>query len=452
VTSLTVAAEVDPLESPELRRRFPHLDLAMDAEFMRTSILETLFAGGEIHSLELERPKAEVGEDSCWLHYELRARTKSGDVRDTVVLGVLFSDAAEAARYEGDRLRGLAARARFSAGAPERATAVLQQTSTALSVFPICGGLPTLVDATNLAHISSTLSTLLPDEATAVESAELVALRRSRGCVLRYRTQSTDFPVVYGKVGYAAAGSTMRDGIAALAMSGTSSGRSVRFPRALGHSSELDLTLVAELPGRPADLRITEDRWRAVDAGALVAATLHRSGVSVGAEHAFEDELARAAGVVHLVRRDAPALGERLASILEAAALAAEGTPRQDLSFAHGSLAPSQLMFDGSQIGVLDLDRICQAEPAFDLGRFLAPLRVTLARQGHGGEADALAARFVETYQAEGGKATPQARIDVYEIVSLVRMGARSWLQLKASRFRHVWNVLQARASGAGPV
>src|ERR1700694_1571240 len=78
MTSLAVAADVDPLESPELRRRFPHLDLAMDAEFMRTSIQKTLFAGGESHPLELERPKAEVSEDSCWLQYELRSRTKSG--------------------------------------------------------------------------------------------------------------------------------------------------------------------------------------------------------------------------------------------------------------------------------------------------------------------------------------------------------------------------------------
>ena len=142
--------------------------------------------------------------------------------------------------------------------------------------------------------------------------------------------------------------------------------------------------------------------------------------------------------------------GERLASILAAAALAAEATPEQALSFAHGSLAPSQLMFDGSHIGVLDLDRLCQAEPAFDIGRFLAPLRVTLAKYGFGDEADALAARFVEAYRAEGSQVTPQARIDVYEIVSLVRMCARSWLQLKASRFRHVWTVLQARATEAG--
>ena len=368
------------------------------------------------------------------------------------MLGVLFSDAADAPRYEREHLRGLVARARFQGEAPPRATAVLPEASTALSVFPICGALPTLVDATHPARVSSALRALLPDVSPAVRSVELVELRRSRGCVLRYSTDSTDLPVLYGKVGYAGAGNTLRDGIIELVESAAGAGRNLRFPHALGHSSELDLTVVAELPGQPADLRIADERRRAVDAGALVAATLHGSGVSVGARHSLEDELGRAANVVQLVSRDAPVLGERLASILAAAALAAQGTPEQALSFAHGSLAPSQLMFDGSHIGVLDLDRLCQAEPAFDIGRFLAPLRVTLAKYGFGDEADALAARFVEAYRAEGGPVTPQARIHVYEIVSLVRMCARSWLQLKASRFRHVWTVLQARATEAGLV
>ena len=449
MSGVAVASEVDPLESPELRRRFPHLEQAMDTELMTASLQRALFAGGEIHSLELDRPKAEVGEHSCWLQYELRIQTIAGEIRDIVVMGMLFSDAADASRYEREHLRDLAVRARFQGEAPPRATAVLQEASTALSVFPICGALPTLVDATHPGRVSSTLRALLPNVSPAVRSVELVELRRSRGCVLRYGTDSTDLAVVYGKVGYAAAGNTLRDGIAALEASVAGAER-LRFPRALGHSSEMDLTLVGELAGRPADLRIAEERLRAVDAGALVAATLHGSGVAVGAPHSLEDELARAASVVQLVSRDAPVLGERLASILAAAARRAEATPEQTLSFAHGSLAPSQLMFDGSQIGVLDLERLCQAEPAFDIGRFLAPLRVILAKYGLGDEADALAARFVDAYQAGGGRVTPRARIDVYEIVSLVRMCARSWLQLKASRFRHVWTVLQARAAEAG--
>ncbi|HWW09041.1 MAG TPA: phosphotransferase [Candidatus Acidoferrales bacterium] len=452
MSSIAVAADIDPLDSPELRRRFPRLEQAMNTEFMTASLQRTLFAGREIQSLELDRPKAEVGEHSCWLQYELRLHIRAGEVRDTVVLGVLFSDAADASRYEREHLRGLAARARFQGEAPPRATAVLAEASIALSVFPVCGALPTLVDATHPGRVSSALRALLRNVSPAVRSVELVELRRSRGCVLRYVTDSPDLPVVYGKVGYAGAGNTLPDGIAALAKSVAGGGRHLRFPRALGHSSELDLTLVAELPGQPADLRVAEERRRAVDAGGLVAATLHGSGVSVGAPHSLEDELGRAASVVQLVSRDAPVLGGRLASILAAAALAGEATPAQALSFAHGSLAPSQLIFDGSHIGVLDLDRLCQAEPAFDVGRFLAPLRVTLAKYGFGDEADALAARFVESYRAEGGQVTPQARIDVYEIVSLVRMCGRSWLQLKASRFRHVWTVLQTRAMQAGLV
>jgi aminoglycoside phosphotransferase (APT) family kinase protein len=101
-------------------------------------------------------------------------------------------------------------------------------------------------------------------------------------------------------------------------------------------------------------------------------------------------------------------------------------------------------MFEGSRFGILDFDRLCQAEPALDLGRFLAPLRVTLGKRGST-DAGELAARFIDRYAASGGVPTDPLRIAVYECTALVRMAARSWLQLKTSRLRTVLRIIEER-------
>jgi len=124
-------------------------------------------------------------------------------------------------------------------------------------------------------------------------------------------------------------------------------------------------------------------------------------------------------------------------------------TPPQPPVLAHGSFAPSQLMVDGSRTSLLDFDKLCQAEPAFDLGRFLAPLRLTLKKHSNT-STDGLALHFVETYRAAGGPRTSKERIAAYEIASLVRMAAHSWLQLKAARLQAVCAILGQRVAQVG--
>jgi aminoglycoside phosphotransferase (APT) family kinase protein len=135
-----------------------------------------------------------------------------------------------------------------------------------------------------------------------------------------------------------------------------------------------------------------------------------------------------------------------LSGSLAAAVHTLESVPAQPHVLAHGDLTPSQLLFDGPRVGILDFDKLCQAEPSLDLGRFLAYLRFALTKHG-GRDADGMAARFIEAYGDQGGQPAPAARIDAYEICSLVRMAARSWLQLKPARLAVVCAVLEARST-----
>ena len=54
------------------------------------------------------------------------------------------------------------------------------------------------------------------------------------------------------------------------------------------------------------------------------------------------------------------------------AALAADAGDDPPLVLAHGDLTPGQLLMSVLGVAVVDVDTLCRAEPALDLGRFLA--------------------------------------------------------------------------------
>ena len=118
--------------------------------------------------------------------------------------------------------------------------------------------------------------------------------------------------------------------------------------------------------------------------------------------------------------------------------------------FSHGDLTPSQLLFDGPRAGLLDFDKCCSAEAALDLGQFLAYLKFGLSKRG-ASRIDELPARFLQAYEAAGGTCPPAARIRAYEMAALVRIAARSWLQLKPQRLRVACEVIERELSRSRP-
>jgi Ser/Thr protein kinase RdoA (MazF antagonist) len=316
-----------------------------------------------------------------------------------------------------------------------------------VSVFPVNGPLPTLVDATDAQRMAEVLHASLGGDRAELAGIDLVRFRRTGGCVLRYRLEPDGGgPAVYGKIGYAAAGEVVRDGLQALAARAVPlTDRPIVYPQVLGSSAELDLVLVAEVPGVRPDLRNAAALDATVESAALVAATIHTSGVPVGAPHTLEDEVARSRRAVARIAGDAPALAAWLSGVLDSVATLARAMPAQPPALAHGDLTPSQLLLDGDRLGILDFDGLCQAEPAFDLGRFLAYLRMALARSGSPA-AGLLATRLLGAYHEVGGRPVPEDRAEVYAVLSLVQTAAHCWQQLKPARLRLVCTVLERQA------
>jgi hypothetical protein len=107
----------------------------------------------------------------------------------------------------------------------------------------------------------------------------------------------------------------------------------------------------------------------------------------------------------------------------------------------------------------VDLDTICEAEPALDLGKFLAHLRAEARRmQGRRSGSSALtgglAHRLLRAYlDAAGGlvdEATLRQRTRLYEAIALLHMALRAQQNLKASRVEDTTALLEERLVNPG--
>jgi aminoglycoside phosphotransferase (APT) family kinase protein len=125
---------------------------------------------------------------------------------------------------------------------------------------------------------------------------------------------------------------------------------------------------------------------------------------------------------------------------------------------AHGDFTAAQVLLDGSgRAGIVDVDTLCVAEPALDVGRFLAYLHVTGIRRSRAAWSvlEDMTALFLESYldaRAASGDGTAAAgarrlfleRTAAFQALALGRIGASACRQLKDDRLRAVVDVLDA--------
>jgi aminoglycoside phosphotransferase (APT) family kinase protein len=130
-------------------------------------------------------------------------------------------------------------------------------------------------------------------------------------------------------------------------------------------------------------------------------------------------------------------------------------TPTGDPRLVHGSFKPSQLLFgEDTRVVVTDLDHCCLADPALDLGYFLAYLRPAALWQGNVRARawyKTAASRFRRAYAAASGAngARPQdiesalARSAIYEAALLLKIAARRVHRLNSPRPHELEAILE---------
>ena len=160
-------------------------------------------------------------------------------------------------------------------------------------------------------------------------------------------------------------------------------------PRPLAVVSDLGLTLNEDVrrPGvgvvtgtdalgpRPELAAIPEQR---LGSAAVALARLHTGSVNADPEAVRTPDVAasRALARAERLREYAPEAADRALAIAEALGRCLRATTGAPALPAHGSFKPAQLLFrEGDEVVVTDFDQFCRAEPALDVGYFLAYLR-----------------------------------------------------------------------------
>jgi hypothetical protein len=484
-------AQLDPLRSPVLRHELPSVMTAFDSEAMRAYLQEAMFDATQTrYTIERCDPGQSVYTgDCCIVRYELEVKNNTnGQTIQPLVIGRVFPDHPTAAQYLHDKLVPLAERMRGrDEVAPFHApVAMIEALNMVMSVFPIDGELPVLVDVTDPKRMREILAVMLPDaQANRLTiqdcQVELGHYGRQHRCVLRYHitgtpsgTETSQHMLVYGKVAADGRGALAGPVITALherVLDGHSPYQFI-IPRSFGFRPDLQLALFEAIPGVPQVAQLLKARLKgqaatrteelsleeSIAACARIAVALHSSGITLGRRRTFEDESAVLRQGLATVQRIAPELGAQFQAWLERAEAYAIMSHPLQLCFSHGDFSYTQLIFEGSQCGLVDFDTVCQAEPALDLGQFLAYLRMA-GRKGQksdspaaSGLSEQLCAQFLQTYVAVAGDQLKdeeqlRMRVPVYEIISLLRLALHSWQKLKGSRLEYVIAILEERVS-----
>lgn len=473
-----------PLESPGFRSRLSGATTALDAARMAELLQGALLgrnAGHNIERCEVTRALYLPRAERCHLVYRLELRdAHSSTLTTRVVSARLFASHAACQEYLRRRLAPLG---RLVRGRKEMAPFVAPlatlEPHMLVSVFPVDGDLPALVAATDAHRMSDLFGKLLPGTSGAEPPpacrVELVRYPARKRCVLRYevagrppRAERAEPWVVYGKVHEHVPDSLATRAMLALAerVQGQTEGAGLRVPRPILHGGAPQLALLEAIPGQARTLRrLLKQRRRGIedrpgrltledllDACASAASLLHGSRIALGGARSLHGYLRRLRAGIQEVEPLAPAFAQRLLRWYEPLERHAQRSRPLDPCFSHGDFNHSQFVFDGSVGGLVDFDSLCQAEPARDVGRFLAYLRVAVRRVDANAPAsftEALRERFLAAYVAarrnpREGLDALRARVDLYEASTLLDLTLRSWLKFKPRRLAQASEILDS--------
>lgn len=476
------ALRLDARRTLQLEARFPGLRQSFDPDVMGELLQQSLIGDRGGHAIEECSPgKAYVDVDECLLRYAVRLRdTDTGQTHSAMVTGRLFADSDACAAFFDDRLQPVAGCAE---GRPEIAgfdtpVAVFEGLRLAVHAYPIDPDLPSLIDATDPTRMADILGRLVPsslDPDLEVKGCRIAVAhypRRDR-CVLRYavngwRRGGEASVLVFGKVSSVGEPALDRAVIEELGRALGDGMGGVRIPRHVGHIPHLDLVIIEGIPGSPEIAPLLKTRAgreeiddshsleRVVEASGLVAAEVHRCMIRVGRQRRLKGELAGLEAELAALGQVIPEEMAPLDELFSEVRNAGHGVDEGRLKFSHGDFTPSQILFNGAEVGLIDFDNLGEAEPELDLGQFCAYLSAAaLKAELSSGVVEVLGpqlrSRFLEAYAEASGMSNSeefQLRVRTYEQVSLLRMAIRGWRQLKPARASLALKVLEGIRRG----
>jgi aminoglycoside phosphotransferase (APT) family kinase protein len=386
----------------------------------------------------------------CVVRYD--ATTRAGAA--VTVTARVHASIAAARREHAERLQPLARRLGGSG-----MVGLLPGLRATASVYPIDAGLPTLLDAADAARAGRLLADALGRRPVQLQVA---AHRYSRSDRAMLRYADAGHTVAYGKVAADHRGMRADAALDSVGRAVAGMPPDARFdvPRPLGYTAPLRLQLLGVVPGAPvlSDLLRAHARGGPAPASALVdavagcarvAATLHRLDLAARGRRSADSEIVQLRADIAALAAAAPGLAAWLERGLARAEAELAATAPQAPCPCHGDLKHNQILFDGRRWALVDFDTVCLAEPALDLGHFLAYLRLKAGAAGGPEIAAALADGFLAAYAeaaAGTGTAAPADRVRGYEALSLLGRAVHSWQKRKLRRLAAIVGLLEDRA------
>lgn len=457
---------VPPVQAPTsplaegLRRALPGLAAALEENYAAEQVHLLLAHGTEVEQVSVG--KVWLREDgTCTLRYDVRLAADA-DVRSgrQTVLGRVHPDDDAAVEYVVSQVLPVATRSPQPATPLWRSrSVVVPGTGVALHPFPLDPELPTL----GWAMDPPSVLRLLPSGGRGLD-IEVVHHPREGACVLRYDTGATNAPgtSLYGKVyGDDATGRAAWSRLCALRDAGDADldarQTDVRLPVPVSYNAGLRLLLTEALPGSPRVPGLLAPSGESAGA-ALVDAVrdcgrvlvwLHlRQGIAAPRRRPTQ-EIAALRRELHAVAGVWPEWADRVRRRLPVSLGELPESAEPVLS--HGDFTPSQVLLGDGTRGVTDLDGVCWADPALDIGRFLACLAMLTAKgpdRDNGTLVPQLTAAFLDGY---GGTTAiralpgphPARRVSLYRRVSLARTALHACRQLKDDRFARAVTLLE---------
>lgn len=182
-------------------------------------------------------------------------------------------------------------------------------------------------------------------------------------------------------------------------------------------------------------------RWIAATARGLAA--VHTSGVVHGPRRTFDDELDSQRTKHDKLVAAVPWLADLTDGVAGRLQSADGASVADPLASSHGSFRTAQVVLMEKRVGIIDFDKLCLAEPASDIGPFLAKLRHTAVnkteasrRPGVGAleQVDAIRADFLAAYGAAAPVSLDRVALwEALEHFSLVLGSAKKGLAERAS-------------------
>jgi len=179
---------------------------------------------------------------------------------------------------------------------------------------------------------------------------------------------------------------------------------------------------------------------------ATALAALHGSGARYGGSATWDEEVAEVRAIVAGLATTIPHIGTAADPLLSRLEALHASVPADPLVSAHHDFRVAQVLLHQGQIGFIDFDGACRAEPALDLGRFRASLRdigiraffasacppagVQLER--HLRLLDRLCDDFLEAYQRHA--AVTAERVALWESTDLLTSVLHAWNKVQTAR------------------